>query len=77
MKVKRSIKDAAKKGNKDVCRILAKEIVNSRKAVNKMYASKAQLSSVEMSMKNQLGINNCRLTLLDHYCRLATLSRGV
>lgn len=56
MKVKRSIKDAAKKGNKDVCRILAKEIVNSRKAISKMYASKAQLNSVEMSMKNQLGM---------------------
>lgn len=55
MKVKRSIKDAAKKGDKDVCRILAKEIINSRKAINKMYASKAQLNSVEMSMKNQLG----------------------
>ncbi|XP_031555838.1 charged multivesicular body protein 3-like [Actinia tenebrosa] len=53
-KVKRSIKDAAKKGDKDVCRILAKEIINSRKAINKMYASKAQLNSVEMSMKNQL-----------------------
>lgn len=54
-KVKRSIKDAAKKGDKDVCRILAKEMINSRKAVNKMYASKAQLNSVEMGMKNQLG----------------------
>lgn len=54
-KVTRSIKDAAKKGQKDVCSILAKEIVRSRKAVNKIYASKAQLNSVEMSMKNQLG----------------------
>lgn len=54
-KVTRSIKDAAKKGQKDVCSILAKEIIRSRKAVNKIYASKAQLNSVEMSMKNQLG----------------------
>ncbi|KXJ23111.1 charged multivesicular body protein 3 [Exaiptasia diaphana] len=54
MKVQRSIKDAAKKGDKDVCRILAKELINSRKAVSKMYASKAQLNSVEMSMKTQL-----------------------
>jgi charged multivesicular body protein 3 len=30
-KVKRQIKDAAKKGDKDVCRILAKSIVQSRK----------------------------------------------
>ena len=49
------MRDAAKKGQKDVLPILAKEIVRSRKAVNKIYASKAQLNSVEMSMKNQLG----------------------
>ena len=54
-KAARSLRDAAKKGHKDVCVILAKEIIRSRKAVNKIYASKAQLNSVEMSMKNQLG----------------------
>ncbi|XP_055504987.1 charged multivesicular body protein 3-like isoform X1 [Leucoraja erinacea] len=55
-KVKRSVKDAAKKGQKDVCIILAKEIVRSKKAVNKLYASKAQMNSVLMSMKNQLAV---------------------
>ncbi|KAK3563324.1 hypothetical protein QTP86_021732 [Hemibagrus guttatus] len=54
-KVKRSIKDAAKKGQKDVCIILAKEMIQSKKAVNKLYASKAQMNSVLLSMKNQLG----------------------
>ena len=54
-KVQKSLKDAAKKGEKDVCKILAKEIIRSRKAVNKLYASKAQLNSVELGMKNQLG----------------------
>ena len=54
-KVQKSLKDAAKKGEKDVCTILAKEIIRSRKAVNKIYASKAQLNSVELGMKNQLG----------------------
>jgi len=53
-KVQRSIKEAAKKGDKDVCFILAKEIIQSRKAVNKMHAAKAQLNSVDMQMKNQL-----------------------
>ncbi|CAH3175374.1 unnamed protein product [Porites lobata] len=53
-KATRSLRDAAKKGQKDVCMILGKEIVQSRKAVSKIYASKAQLNSVEMSMKNQL-----------------------
>ncbi|XP_062903143.1 E3 ubiquitin-protein ligase RNF103 isoform X4 [Mobula hypostoma] len=55
-KVKRSVKDAAKKGQKDVCIILAKEIVRSKKAVSKLYASKAQMNSVLMSMKNQLAV---------------------
>ncbi|XP_069779745.1 E3 ubiquitin-protein ligase RNF103 isoform X4 [Narcine bancroftii] len=55
-KVKRSVKDAAKKGHKDVCTILAKEIIRSRKAVSKLYASKAQMNSVIMSMKNQLAV---------------------
>jgi len=53
-KVQKSIKDAAKKGQKDVFTILAKEIIQSRKAVNKIYSAKAQLNSVDMQMKNQL-----------------------
>lgn len=54
-KVKRSLKDAAKKGHTDVCKVLAKEIVNSRKAQNKLHAAKAHMNSVQMQMKNQLG----------------------
>ena len=54
-KVKRSVKDAAKKGHTDVCKVLAKEIVNSRKAQNKLHAAKAHMNSVQMQMKNQLG----------------------
>ena len=56
--MKRSIKDAAKKNHKDVCNILAKEIIQSRKAVNKLYTAKAQLNSIDMQMKNQLGMKN-------------------
>nr|XP_045006260.1 charged multivesicular body protein 3-like isoform X1 [Jaculus jaculus] len=55
-KVKRSVKDAAKKGQKDVCVVLAKEVVRSRKAVSKLYASKAHMNSVLMGMKNQLAV---------------------
>ncbi|NP_998485.1 charged multivesicular body protein 3 [Danio rerio] len=55
-KVKRSIKDAAKKGQKDVCIILAKEMIQSKRAINKLYASKAQMNSVLLSMKNQLSV---------------------
>ncbi|XP_061699901.1 charged multivesicular body protein 3 [Syngnathoides biaculeatus] len=55
-KVKRSIKSAAKKGERDVCVILAKEMVQSKRAVTKLYSSKAHLNSVTLSMKNQLSL---------------------
>ncbi|KAG5845372.1 charged multivesicular body protein 3 isoform X1 [Anguilla anguilla] len=55
-KVKRSIKDAAKKGQRDVCVVLAKEMVQSKRAVNKLYTSKAHMNSVLLSMKNQLSV---------------------
>lgn len=53
-KVKRSLKQAASKGDKDTCTILAKEIVRSRKATNRIYMTKAHLNSVQLQMKNQL-----------------------
>ncbi|XP_034488573.1 charged multivesicular body protein 3 [Drosophila innubila] len=53
-KVKRSLKQAAQKNDRDTCIILAKEIVNARKAINRIYTSKAHLSSIQMQMKNQL-----------------------
>ncbi|KAF3844860.1 hypothetical protein F7725_008023 [Dissostichus mawsoni] len=55
-KVKRSIKDAAKRGQRDVCVILAKEMIQSKRAVTKLYASKAHMNSVLLSMKNQLAL---------------------
>ena len=54
-KVTKQIKDAAKKGSMDAAKILAKEMVQSHRAVNKLYASKAQLNSVSMQMDHQLG----------------------
>lgn len=53
-KIKKSLKEAAKKGEKDVCVILAKDIVHARKAITKIYTSKTHISSVQMQMKNQL-----------------------
>lgn len=53
-KVKKSLKEAAKKGDKDASVILAKEIIRARKAVTKIYTSKAHLNSVQLQMKNQL-----------------------
>lgn len=54
-KVKRSIKDAAKKGQKDVCVVLAKEMVQSKRAISKLYATQAHMNSVMLGMKNQCG----------------------
>ncbi|XP_076469465.1 charged multivesicular body protein 3-like [Babylonia areolata] len=53
-KTKRMLKDAAKKGEKDSCKVLAKEIVNARKAVSRLHAAKAHMNSVQLSMKQQL-----------------------
>ncbi|CAG0900187.1 unnamed protein product [Darwinula stevensoni] len=53
-KVKKTLKDAAKKGDKDVCLILAKEIIHSRKAIGRIHIAQANLKSVEYQMQNQL-----------------------
>lgn len=53
-KIKKSLKEAAAKNDKEICTILAKEIIRSRKAVNKIYTSKATINSVQLQMKGQL-----------------------
>lgn len=57
------MKEAAKKGDKAVCIILAKEIIGARKTINKIHTSKAHLNSIQMQMKNQL----CKYT----FCNLS------
>lgn len=54
-KVKHSLKEAAKKGDKEVCTVLAKEVIRARKAITKIHTSKAHLNSIQLQMKNQLG----------------------
>ena len=49
---------AAKKGDTDSAKVLAKEVVNSRKAVSKIYTAKANLGSIEMQMKQQVNTVN-------------------
>ncbi|OQV25985.1 Charged multivesicular body protein 3 [Hypsibius exemplaris] len=53
-KAKRSLRDAAKKGDKDVCKILATEIVRSRRTVNKINLAKVQVNSLILNMRHQL-----------------------
>lgn len=53
------MKDAAKRGDDDVCRTLAKEVVRARKAITRIHTSKAHLNSVQYQMKAQLGMLYC------------------
>ncbi|MFH4979197.1 hypothetical protein AB6A40_005906 [Gnathostoma spinigerum] len=53
-KVRKQIKESAKKGDRDVCVVLAKSVLQARKAVSKIHRSKAQINSVIMCMQQQL-----------------------
>lgn len=48
--VQKAIKDAAKRNDMGSAKILAKEIVRSRRAVNRLYENKAQLNSISMHL---------------------------
>ena len=53
--MKQSVKAAVKRGDVSNAKMLAKELVRSRKATNRMHTSKARMNSVMMQMENQLG----------------------
>ncbi|MBA0697243.1 hypothetical protein Goari_020789, partial [Gossypium aridum] len=48
--VQKAIRDAAKRNDMGSAKALAKEIVMSRKAVNRLYENKAQLISISMHL---------------------------
>ena len=50
----KSIKDCAKRNDIRSMKVLAKEIVNSRKVVSRLYHNKAQMNSVSMMLTEQL-----------------------
>ncbi|ORY97424.1 Snf7-domain-containing protein [Syncephalastrum racemosum] len=53
-KVKKSIKQVAKRGDTKICKMLAKELIRSQKHKNRLYTSKAQLNSIVMQLEQQL-----------------------
>lgn len=53
-KGKRALRETAKKGDRESATILAKEIVRTRKAQNRISSSKAHLNSVMMQMRQML-----------------------
>lgn len=52
-KLKAQIKERAKAGDASSAKLLARELVNSRKAKERVYKSKAQLHSVELHLTEQ------------------------
>lgn len=55
-KVHKSIKDAAKRNDIQTCRILAKEIIHSRKAISRLYVNKAHMISIGSALTEQLAM---------------------
>lgn len=53
-KIQRDLKAAAKKGDRDVCLILAKELVRSKKAKSRIHAAKSQINSISMIIQEQM-----------------------
>merc|ERR1711920_391881 len=76
-KVKQSIKSAAKRGDMSTAKMLAKEIVGSRKAVSRLHTSKAQMNSVVMQMQNQLGQQKVMGTMAKSSEVMASMNRLV
>ncbi|EAN79952.1 class-E vacuolar protein-sorting protein 24 (Vps24p), putative [Trypanosoma equiperdum] len=54
MKVKQTARQAAKKGDTVVLRMLAKEIIHSRKAVRRLHTARTQMNSVSMQLQQQV-----------------------
>ncbi|KAJ4834645.1 hypothetical protein Tsubulata_020213 [Turnera subulata] len=54
--VQKAIKEAAKRNDMGSAKALAKELVMSRKAVNRLYENKAQLNSISMHLGESVAI---------------------
>ncbi|PPS00913.1 hypothetical protein GOBAR_AA19734 [Gossypium barbadense] len=54
--VQKAIREAAKRNDMGSAKALAKEIVMSRKAVNRLYENKAQLNSISMHLGESVAI---------------------
>ena len=55
-KVELEIKKAAKNNDIDSCKILAREIVNSKKAKSKLHVANANMNSIVMQMREQMSM---------------------
>ncbi|KXZ56318.1 hypothetical protein GPECTOR_1g280 [Gonium pectorale] len=55
-KVQKAIKEAAKRGDMGAAKHLAKEIIQSRKAVSRLYTNKAHMQSLSTALTEQLAM---------------------
>lgn len=55
-KVHKVIKDAAKRNDMATCKVLAKEVLHSRKAIGRLYVNKAQMMSIGNALTEQLAM---------------------
>jgi charged multivesicular body protein 3 len=53
--VQKAIKEAAKRNDMVSAKALAKEIVSSRRTVNRLYENKAQMNSISMHLGESVG----------------------
>lgn len=54
LKIQRDLKAAAKKNDREVCIILAKELIRSKKAKGRIHAAKSQINSISMIIQEQM-----------------------
>ncbi|KAJ6739611.1 VACUOLAR PROTEIN SORTING-ASSOCIATED PROTEIN 24-like protein 1-LIKE ISOFORM X1 [Salix koriyanagi] len=54
--VQKAIRDAAKRNDMVSAKALAKEIVTSRRTVNRLYENKAQMNSISMHLGESVGM---------------------
>tara|TARA_B110001452_G_scaffold6465_1_gene5919 strand:- start:114 stop:761 length:648 start_codon:yes stop_codon:yes gene_type:complete len=72
-KVKRSIKESAKRGDMDSARLLAKEVVRANKAVERIHTTKAQMNSVILQLQQQIS----QRQMLAHMGKSAEMSAAM
>merc|ERR1711907_282792 len=76
-KIKMTIKEHAKKGQADAARMLAKSLVQSRKAKNRMHMTKTQINSVSMQIQQQMSMARVAGALQKSSAVMAAMSQLV
>jgi hypothetical protein len=58
-----------KQGYVPASKVLAKEVVNTRRAMNRMYSAQAQLNSVSMGLSTSVGEFKCISSMIQYFHR--------